>query len=254
MNNGDTIVVLIAGGHAAGKQSGANILASQLHDKFSDEMINITKLNMQDYMTASDNGSRLPSQFNFDKLKSNLDDLMNNEKVDVIIVYGLYSLYDDRIVDLATVRVFIDCDADIRLGRWIKRDVLVDYTGKSENEIADLKLQEKKKLDKLLNIYLNHSRFEMRLYIQNTKEKADVILPRGADVSGLLLIVDGVQSILFKKFIEFSGAQTDRSMSTSSTNRESVIHNMKLLAHEPSVRSLNNDNFSNQNKIYYDVN
>lgn len=208
-------------------------------------------------------GSKEPNQYNFVQIRKDLHSMIVDDLYDVIILYGLYALYDWEIVNLATVRVYIDCDSDIRLGRWIKRDVLIDYANKSTKEIEKLKLTEKDKLQKLLNEYLNYSRHEMKTYIHDTKDKADVILPKGADIGGFTLIVDGLQSLLIQKLeaqiasinqLQESRTLSDRSYSTSSTNRETVINSIKLLSQEPSVMSLTNDNFSNKNKIFYDVN
>lgn len=262
MSANEAILVLIGGGHAAGKKSGAHILKRQLQLKFENENLKIQILDMERYMTQHQQkvGARSPQQFDFDQVRKNVEALTSSDN-DVVIVYGLYALYDVELVSMATVRVFIDCDADVRLGRWIKRDVLT-LTAES-NEINEdpevLKKKEKEKLEKLLNSYLNYSRSEMKAYIQDTKENADVILPKGADIAGFTLIVDGLQSLIIQKLEETHGrassqGETPRSCSTSSLNREAVIHSIKMLSQEPSVMSLTNDNFSSKNQIFYDVN
>ncbi len=276
MTESDTILVLLAGGHASGKESGAKILKEQLETKFLKDGIQIKLINMKNYYKNTANsqtGSQVPTDFDFIKLKDDLGVCLEGEEYDVIILYGLYALYDNQIVDRATVKVYIDCDSDMRLGRWIKRDVLQEsYEGKTEEQVDDIKAKQKDNLEKLLDVYLNHSRQEMKLYIQDTKEKADIILPRGADALGFTLIVDGLQTALLQKLqqrghlevtmssssIRTSSANgtpmENRSWSTSSVNREKVIHSLKSLSSEPSVMSLTNDNFSNTNKIFYDVN
>ncbi|AWU78239.1 uncharacterized protein C5L36_0E03010 [Pichia kudriavzevii] len=256
-----TILVLIAGGHSSGKECGATLLKEQLLSRFKHDVLNIQTINMQDYMSESAGcGSRAPLQFNFDQIKNDLTQQMNDGISDVIILYGLYALYDKEIVEMATIRTYIDCDADVRLGRWIKRDILQDEKD-GENE--------QKKLELLLNVYLNYSRHEMKTYIQDTRERADVILPRGADPVGFTLVLDGIQPLLIKKLerktVSFSDTesslsvtpniqQPQRSFSTSSMNRETVISHLKELSQEPSVKSLSNDNFANSNKIYYELN
>lgn len=264
MSSTDTIVVAIAGGHASGKKCGTNILREQLINRFNDVKLNIKTFDMESYMTPIENksGSREPKQYNFTQIKKDLETSILDDQYDVIILYGLYALFDTNITNMATVRVFIDCDSDVRLGRWIKRDVLLDYTDKSDKEIEYLKRVEKEKLENLLHIYLSYSRQEMKLYIQDTKDKADVILPKGADISGFTLIIDGLQSLLLQRLdnstsnnnLQDSRTLSNRSYSTSSLNRETVINSIKMLSQEPSVMSLNNDNFSNENKIFYDVN
>lgn len=276
MVESDTILVLLAGGHASGKESGAKILKEQLDIKFGQNGVESKLINMKDYYKHNYNtekGSQKPSDFDFVKLKDDLGILLEREDYDVIILYGLYALYDNELIDQATVKVYIDCDSDTRLGRWIQRDVLKQsYEGKTEEQVNEIKATEKQDLEKLLDVYLNHSRQEMKFYIQDTKEKADVILPRGADVAGFTLILDGLQTTLLKKIQErnhslmamsASSIKTtstngtpleNRSWSTSSANRDTVVQNLKNLSSEPSVMSLTNDNFSNTNKIFYDVN
>jgi uridine kinase len=267
-SDNSTILVLIGGGHASGKESGANILVQQLNVKFKDNKLNLRTINMKSYMSEIEptKGSRLPSQFDFVQIKKDLEIAVASNDYDVIILFGLYALFDSAIVNMATIRIFIDCDSDVRLGRWIKKDVLVNiYDGKYEHEIKAIKNKEKDQLEQLLNVYLNYSRHEMKMYIQDTKEKADVILPRGADIVGFTLIVDGLQSLLLKKLQQntlmmastsnsSTNFEVNRSYSTSSLNRDAVIQNIKNLSHEPSVMSLTNDNFSNKNKIFYDLN
>lgn len=260
MSTSEAILVLIGGGHASGKKSGARILEEQLKLKFKDESLKIVMKDMEQYMSIDPKktGSRSPYQFNFSDIKNDLEVLMNSD-CDVIILYGLYALYDVEIVSMATVRVYIDCDADVRLGRWIKRDVLAAHSGKDRGTLELLKKAEKDKLEKLLDSYLTYSRSEMNTYIQDTKERADVILPKGADIAGFTLIIDGLQSLLIQKLEDSMHAATElqgqsaRSYSTSSLNRETVIQNIKMLTPEPSVMSLTNNNFSNKNQIFYDA-
>lgn len=260
-NDISPILILIAGGHASGKKTGALMLKEQLESKFKDEGLRIQTIDMDDFRTEIEGkqGSRLPSQYDFVQVKDHVENTMASLEYDVVIMFGLYALYDGDLVNMATVRVFIDCDSDVRLGRWIKRDV------STESHCDSAGATEKEKLEKLLNVYLNYSRNEMKLYIQDTKDRADVILPRGADVVGFTLIVDGLQGLLLKKIqlnhtmLESVGSLStlqdpERSLSGTSLNRETAMHSIKLLSQEPSVMSLTNDNFSNKNKIFYDVN
>ena len=265
LSHGDNgaIVALISGGHASGKRSGAYILKDQLEKLFGGSKISIKLINMNNYLITSEKqnfGSRQPNDYDFIRLRDDLNLYIDRIEYEVIIVYGLYALFDKQICDLATVRIFIDCDADVRLGRWIKRDVLTEsHEGKTDQEVEDLKEQEKIKLEKLLNVYLNYSRQEMKLYINDTKENADIILPRGADATGFKLIVDGLKVTLLPllQTTHRSDSQTStfsENRSGSFSNRDTFIQNLKNLSSEPSVMSLTNDNFTNTKKIFYDLN
>ncbi|MFV0291334.1 MAG: uridine kinase, partial [Mangrovibacterium sp.] len=46
------------------------------------------------------------------------------ESKSVIIVEGIMMLYDKSIRDLLDIKVFVDCEPDIRLSRVIRRDVI----------------------------------------------------------------------------------------------------------------------------------
>lgn len=253
-----TILVLIAGGHASGKESGCKILEQQLHEL--DNKLNVKKVNMNDYLIEDKDrpGCKEPTLFNWNELRYQLNLLLKQE-YDVVILYGLYALYDKQITSLATVKIFIDCDADVRLGRWIERDIL-SKTRDHRLDEAILQHQQKEELEKVLDIYLNYSRNEMKLYINDTKENADIILPRGADLVGFTLILDGLKPLLLKKIHRHQNMTKSESgdsydmTSTSIINRETVLHTLKQISGEPSVQSLTNDNFSNTRKVYYDAN
>lgn len=74
-----------------------------------------------------------PTRFNFAKLKDHIKNYslinkpdsvlfngMNITPPTVLCVHGLYALYDPEIRDLATMKIFVDLDGDVRLGRWSK--------------------------------------------------------------------------------------------------------------------------------------
>jgi hypothetical protein len=75
-----------------------------------------------------------PTRFDFEKLKADIKNYTTptEEKVvkymgrdivppTVLFVQGLYALYDPELRDMASMRIFIDLDGDVRLGRWSKR-------------------------------------------------------------------------------------------------------------------------------------
>lgn len=257
----DSILVLISGGHASGKSSGARILVNQLSEL--DDQLHVKEVNMNDYFREDPNmpGCREPLLYDFQRLENDLNIYMNQD-FDVVILYGLYALYDKDIVSQATVKVFIDCDADVRLGRWIERDVLNRKRDLNLDEVV-LQQKQKEELESLLSTYLQYSRNEMKLYINDTKDKADIILPRGADLVGFTLILDGLKPLLLEKIQQHrTMSNSDFSEygtlpiihSTANFNRETVLHTLKQISDEPSVQSLTNDNFSNTRKIFYDAN
>ncbi|VEU22845.1 DEKNAAC103920 [Brettanomyces naardenensis] len=166
------LILLVGGGHAAGKKLASDLLETGLRERF--DKINIHKINMADYMIEDKvkDGSRDPSCFRFEEIDNRVKELEEDESIDIIIVYGLYALYDEELVKKGTLSIFIDTDSDVRLGRWIKRDIL--WPAKKN---PSLKREQPERLKELLSVYLKKSRVEMKNYVSRTRENADVILP-----------------------------------------------------------------------------
>ena len=197
MSTNRSIIVLIGGGHAAGKRTTANLIRDEIL-KSSSSTIDIELIDMKDYeetntmkysssrsaaisMDPADQKLALrPSRFDFEKLRSHL--LQNIETpVDqpqkLFLIHGLYALYDAQLRELSHIKVFVAGDADARLIQWIKRDVIQ---------------QSVHNLNYVLNQYIQTARQEMIDFIGFTKEFADVIIPRGGDYNAVKLIVDGI--------------------------------------------------------------
>lgn len=182
-------LVLIGGGHAAGKKVVVNDVTNSLEALATDELpMKIEVIHLKDYHhndNTNDEDEKKyggPSFLDLDKLKQ---DLMNFDKDStpphnrVIILEGLYALYDKELRDKAIMKVFVDSDADTRLSRWILRDTSDVSGGES-------------KLESILFTYLNHARPEMNEFIFPTKQFADVILPRGSETTGVQLLATGI--------------------------------------------------------------
>ncbi|KAG7883697.1 hypothetical protein KL938_002282 [Ogataea parapolymorpha] len=183
-----------------------------------------------------------PSRFNFELVKSKVENHIS-DGFDVILIYGLYALYDKELLNMGSVKIFIDCDADIRLGRWIKRDLLSSKLSESISK-ADKSML----LRNLLMRYLSESRIEMSEFISRTKELADVVLPRGAEPTGISLIVDGIQHLI-KNESEGSIDHTIRFHTSDPV--KNVISSRKK---DITLEVLSNDNFESRNKRFYDLN
>lgn len=232
-------LVLIGGGHAAGKQTLAFNLKDHV-EKIAKSPIEIEIVNMESYMdpntvTTAKAGKRAaitvgdkhllnlkPSRFDFEALKRDLVSTLataSGNKYKLVIVHGLYALYDKDLCEAAQIKVYVGSDADTRLIRWIRRDVL----SKDNANPSDLEW--------VIGTYLHGAREEMRDYIFPTKERADVILPRGAETNAVSLIVDGVLSFLGSSGLE----------STSPL----------LRPHESSFQT---ERFNNEKGKYYELN
>lgn len=198
-----SIVVLIGGGHAAGKKTTAELLKNEVKDTFPDSNLEIMVIDLIKYIdpeslqrfdsyskeaaitVPKDDDKKYPSlkpsRFNFVDLKHDLKEHLQtapNVPQKLIIIHGLYALYDKELRDLSQMKVFMSSDPDTRLIRWIRRDVLDEKKGIS--------------LEQVITSYLYGARDEMSNFIFPTKEFADVIMPRGAELNAIRLMVDGI--------------------------------------------------------------
>lgn len=206
-----SIIVLLGGGHASGKHTTALSLQQELLSNVPEGVVEVKIIDMNHYKddgkTSIDSSQfassksaaitvnngcekypRLkPSRFKFDLLKADLlADLESKtgEPQKILLVHGLYALYDKEIRNMSHIKVFIDSDPDTRLIRWIRRDVLDDHVDSLEG---------------VINAYLLGARSEMSDFIFPTKEFADVIMPRGAEPNAVRLVIDGIKFYLNDK-------------------------------------------------------
>lgn len=198
-----SVIILIAGGHAAGKRTTARLLQKELA-ALCGPGLEVHKIDMSDFETSPEssysqsksaaitvgtgdglNPALKPSRFDFGALKAVLSEnslASPGLPQKVFIVHGLYALYDKELRDMSQLRVFIAGDPDTRLIRWIRRDVV-----QAESHAS---------LESVINQYLQGARPEMSDYIFPTKEFADVVMPRGAEANAVNLIVDGTMPYL----------------------------------------------------------
>lgn len=81
----------------------------------------------------------------------------------IILVDGILILHDPRIRELMDIRVFMDCEADVRLIRRIRRDMA----------------ERARSLESILSQYEKHVRPMHDQFVDPSKKFADVIIPHG---------------------------------------------------------------------------
>ncbi|XP_076885132.1 uridine kinase-like protein 5 [Bidens hawaiensis] len=183
-------IIGVAGGTASGKTTVCNVIMSRLHDRrvvlinqdsfyhcFSDEQ----SANSQDYNFDH------PDSFDMELLLSCVETLKKGHSVnipdydykthkksgpgrmvnpsDVIILEGILVLHDERVRDLMNIKIFVDLDSDVRLGRRIKRDTV----------------ERGRNIQYVLDQYDKHVKPSFEEFILPSKKHADIIIPRGAD-------------------------------------------------------------------------
>ncbi|HAX95541.1 MAG TPA: uridine kinase [Prolixibacteraceae bacterium] len=92
-----------------------------------------------------------------------LDEIVMVEPRHVLIIEGILCLSNEKLRDLMDVKVYVDCDSDVRLSRVIRRDIM--ERGRDVNQV--LERYEK-------TVRPSHLQF-----IEPTKHFADIIIPQG---------------------------------------------------------------------------
>ncbi|MDQ1769668.1 uridine kinase [Labilibaculum sp. A4] len=111
------------------------------------------------------------------------DETIRVEPKGVIIVEGLLILTDPVLRDLMDLKVFVDCDADDRLNRVIKRDIV--ERGRS--------------VEKVLDRYEKTVKPMHLQFIEPSKRYADIIVPQGGNN---IVAIDILTHFIQKNLIE----------------------------------------------------
>ncbi|MDT8336276.1 MAG: uridine kinase [Candidatus Izemoplasmatales bacterium] len=180
------VIIAVAGGSSSGKTTVVN----KIMLNFNAEKIEVIRHDDY-YKDESDKTIEERRKINYDHPLS-LDndlfykhvlDLINNKPVDkptydfvelnrtkvtekvypaeIIILEGILVLEDERIRNLADIKIFVEADDDIRLIRRIKRDTA----------------ERGRTLDHVLNQYLSTVKPMHHAFVKPTKRYADIIIP-----------------------------------------------------------------------------
>ena len=183
----DILVIGIAGGTGSGKTT----LMDNLVKRFSD---NVTVLSHDNYYRRRDDmtleeRSKVnydePAALETDLMVRHLDQLRQGYAIEcpvydfsqhnrsnktttiepkqVIIVEGILIFEDDALRDLMDIRIFVDTDADVRLGRRILRDV--EERGRT--------------LQSVLDQYQTTVKPMHEMYVEPSKKYAHLVVPEG---------------------------------------------------------------------------
>ncbi|MCL2421069.1 MAG: hypothetical protein FWD03_04360 [Defluviitaleaceae bacterium] len=179
----------IAGGSASGKSTFTDRLENTLRETGRYE---IKVFHMDDYFKDDDHRPYVkapitgkmylddnhPESIDLPQLRIDLAAAINDNTADIIIVEGLLTLSDDEICQQLDLKLFIECRADERIVRRLKRNMEWDM---SFDEIAD--------------VYLDMVRYRHDEYVEPSKWKADFIL-NGSNFSekALGMIAEAIMS------------------------------------------------------------
>ena len=180
-----TFAVGIAGGSASGKSSLCDRLEEQL-EGYNKKVIHMdeyfkpeaerpySKAPVMETMYVDDNH---PETIDLKQLHIDLKEALYSD-YDLIIIEGLLVLWDEEILSALDLKLFVDCRADERIVRRLRRNM---NWGLSFDEIA--------------NVYLDLVRYRHEEYVEPTKWRADMIL-NGSKPSQLA--EDGILELIKK--------------------------------------------------------
>lgn len=166
-----TIVVGIAGGSASGKSTFAVNLENELKGILPENSIRV--MHMDHYFKDEKDRPRSvspvtgeyymddnhPQTMDLKQFCEDLREAAESGEYNVIIAEGLMTLYDSSIRGLCDIKIFMDCRADVRIVRRIKRNMEWGQT-----------------LEQITDVYLNLVRFRHDEYVEPSKWQADFII------------------------------------------------------------------------------
>ncbi|MFC7238298.1 uridine kinase [Saliphagus sp. GCM10025317] len=203
-----SFVIGIAGGTGAGKTSVARDVAEAVGEAVTRIPVDnyYEDLSHLEYEERTEVNYDHPSAFEWELLREHLDTLSMGQSIempqydferhnrmdetvtveptDVIVVEGILALYDDVILAMLDLCVYVMTDADVRILRRIQRDVI--DRGRDLEGVIDQYLETVKPM---------HERF-----VAPTKKHADVIIPEGVNRMAIDLLTEKIESELSEEF------------------------------------------------------
>lgn len=212
MSRTKPVVIGIAGGTCSGKSSIANILIEEFRytksiniikedDYYKDQ----TDLPMEERVKTNYDH---PLAFDFDLMTEHIKKLINGESIekptydytvhnrsdkteivhpaDVLIIEGLFALYNKEIRDLEDIKIFVDTPADVRFIRRLQRDVI----------------ERARTVENITEQYLTTVKPMHDQFLEPTKQYADIIIPQGkSNTVAIDLLKTKINSIFNEKMI-----------------------------------------------------
>ncbi len=157
-------LILIGGGTASGK----TLISDDVFTTLNSDNVSVAKLKMDNYYKdmlhypnkkVSEVNWDSPESIQWEDLLHDIEKLMEGEAVvrkryifetaeytdeiietlpeDYIIVEGLFALYNDKLNKMATIRIYVQADSDIRVMRRLKRDKEIRFKDFDETEFFD---------------------------------------------------------------------------------------------------------------------
>lgn len=197
-----SFVIGIAGGTGAGKTT----VAREITDGADEDVTRIPLDNYYKDLSHLDFEERQavnydhPSAFEWDLLYEHLNHLLSGQPIempqydfsihnrkeerlaveptDVVVLEGILALYDEDVNDMLDLRVYVETDADVRILRRIRRDVI----------------ERGRDLEGVIDQYLSTVKPMHEQFIEPTKKHAHLVIPEGANRVAVNLLEEKVRA------------------------------------------------------------
>ena len=197
-----SFVIGIAGGTGAGKTTVAELITENVEASVTRIPLDnyYQDLSHLDYEERADVNYDHPSAFEWELLRDHLGELSEGrpvemptydftvhnrrderttvEPTEVIVLEGIFALYDDEVNEMLDLRLYVETDADVRILRRIKRDVV----------------ERDRDLEGVIDQYLGTVKPMHEQFIEPTKKNADIIIPEGANSVAVTLLEDKIRA------------------------------------------------------------
>ncbi len=197
-----SFVIGIAGGTGAGKTTVAELITENVEASVTRIPLDnyYQDLSHLDYEEREEVNYDHPSAFEWELLREHLGELSEGRPVEmpsydftvhnrrddrttvdpteVIVLEGIFALYDDKVNEMLDLRLYVETDADVRILRRIKRDVV----------------ERDRDLEGVIDQYLGTVKPMHEQFIEPTKKNADIIIPEGANSVAVTLLEDKIHA------------------------------------------------------------
>lgn len=204
-NNYKPFVIGVAGGSGSGKSTVTREVLKSIGPEMAAVVMQDDYYIDQSYMSPPDRRKTNydhPAAFDWPLMVQHVQALLHGEAIEmpeydfaadnrssktitvkpapVIVIEGLFALFDADLRAMMSLKIFVDTAADVRFIRRLQRDMA--ERGRSAESV--------------INQYLETVRPMHKQFIEPTKRNADVILPHGANGPAVDMITTKVVSLI----------------------------------------------------------
>ena len=112
------------------------------------------------------------------EIHTRTDGTVRVDPTEVVIVEGIFALYDDAIRELCDLRLYVETDADVRILRRIERDVV----------------ERGRDLESVIEQYLSTVKPMHERFVEPTRTHADLIVPEGANTAAVSVLEERIHA------------------------------------------------------------